>query len=207
MPPRKPKHLQKSHAETTAENYFPVDETMIKRAVEKTIIPLNENPEKIEILSLQKNVISKKRKKKSKESKKSSVKKVSKQFVEKSWAPEEITLKKDGYELVITEKPQAALKISSALGKSVKRDFHGIPYYEVSRDKRKIIVACAVGHLFTLKQMSGSGFPVFDIKWVPNFLAKKNDFTKKYYDTILKLAKEARRTKNLTTYEDRKSTR
>ena len=191
MPPRKPKHLQKSHAETTAENYFPVDETMIKRAVEKTIIPLNENPEKIEILSLQKNVISKKRKKKSKESKKSSVKKVSKQFVEKSWAPEEITLKKDGYELVITEKPQAALKISSALGKSVKRDFHGIPYYEVSRDGKKIIVACAVGHLFTLKQMSGKGFPVFDIKWVPNFIAKKNDFTKKYYDTILKLSRDA----------------
>src|SRR3989338_370308 len=194
MPPRKPKHLQKSKAETTAENYFPVDETTLKRAVEKIIKPVEEKLEKVEILSLQKSAKPKKQKTGIARKRKNSVKKIPKKIPEKfqkDFVPEKISLKKGSYELVITEKPQAALKISSALGKSVKRDFHGIPYYEVSRDKRKIIVACAVGHLFTLKQMSGSGFPVFDIKWVPNFMAKKNDFTKKYYDAILKLAKEA----------------
>ena len=188
MPPRKPKHLQKTKGEATAENYFPVDETALKRAVEKDIKPPEENSEKIEILSLK----PKEEKRKKIYPKKTRIKKLDKkEKIQKDFIPKKISLKKGSYELVITEKPQAALKISSALGKSVKRDFHGIPYYEVSRDKRKIIVACAVGHLFTLKQMSGSGFPVFDIKWVPNFMAKKNDFTKKYYDAILKLAKEA----------------
>ncbi|MEK6819775.1 MAG: DNA topoisomerase I [Nanoarchaeota archaeon] len=189
MPPRKPKHLQKSKAETTAENYFPVDETMVKRAVEKEIKPL-ENIEKIEVLSL---------KPKEKKKRKTSVKKTKaktkkgKNFEKTAvdFIPEEISLKKNGYELIITEKPQAAMKIASALGDATKRNFQGIPYYEVSRDGKKIVVACAVGHLFTLKQMSGKGFPVFDIKWIPNFLAKKSDFTGKYYDTISKLAKEA----------------
>src|SRR3989344_4835197 len=191
MPPRKPKHLQKSKAEATAENYFPVDETTLKRAVEKIIKPVEEKLEKVEILSLQKSAKPKKQKTPVSRKRKNSAKKIPKKIAEKDFIPEKISLKKGSYELVITEKPQAALKISSALGKSVKRDFHGIPYYEVSRDGKKIIVACAVGHLFTLKQMSGKGFPVFDIKWVPNFIAKKNDFTKKYYDTILKLSRDA----------------
>ncbi len=104
-----------------------------------------------------------------------------------------ILLKKDGYELIITEKPQAALKIASALGVSTKRELvKSVPYYEVDRNGEKLIVACAVGHLFTLKQNSkGTAVPTFDISWVPNYLVKKGDFTKKYYDTILKLAKNA----------------
>ena len=67
-----------------------------------------------------------------------------------------------------------------------------MPYYEVSRQGKKIIVACAVGHLFTLAQkQNGSGIPVFDIRWVPNYMARKGDFSKKYYDVLLKLAKDA----------------
>jgi DNA topoisomerase-1 len=109
------------------------------------------------------------------------------------YVPPKIILKEKGYELIITEKPQAALKISSALGTSTKREFtKSVPYYEVDRQGKKIIVACAVGHLFTLKQnIPGSTVPIFDISWVPNYLVRKGDFTKKYYDTILKLAKNA----------------
>ena len=108
------------------------------------------------------------------------------------YKPLKISLKKDGYELVITEKPQAALKIASALGNVKKRDLKKVPYYEVDRDGESIVVACAVGHLFTLKQnVAGSSVPVFDISWVPNYLALKKDFTKRYYDTLLKLAKDA----------------
>ncbi|MEK6832447.1 MAG: DNA topoisomerase I, partial [Nanoarchaeota archaeon] len=104
----------------------------------------------------------------------------------------EISLRKNGYELIITEKPQAALKIASSLGNAVQRNFNKIPYYEVERGNKKIIVACAVGHLFTLKQKNtGYQIPVFDISWVPNYLARKGDFTKRYYDTLLKLAKES----------------
>ncbi|OGJ17066.1 DNA topoisomerase I [Candidatus Pacearchaeota archaeon RBG_13_33_26] len=94
--------------------------------------------------------------------------------------------------MIITEKPQAALKIASALGSSEKRNLYGIPYYELNKNGNRIIVACAVGHLFTLTQTEkNSGFPVFDIKWVPNYLVRKKDFTKKYYDTLLSLVKNA----------------
>jgi DNA topoisomerase-1 len=101
-------------------------------------------------------------------------------------------LKERGYELIVTEKPQAALKIASALGNATQRNFNKISYYELERNNKKIIVACAVGHLFTLKQKNGGyQIPTFDISWIPNFLARKGDFTKRYYDTILKLAKES----------------
>ena len=104
-------------------------------------------------------------------------------------------MKKNGYELIITEKPQAAMKISSDLGKSEKNNFQKVPYYEINRQGKKIIVACAVGHLFTLIQnpsnTEGAKIPVFDIIWMPNFMVRKNDFTKRYHDTILKLAKNA----------------
>ncbi|MBS3124575.1 DNA topoisomerase I [Candidatus Woesearchaeota archaeon] len=103
-----------------------------------------------------------------------------------------INLKQNGYELIITEKPQAALKISNALGKTIQKDINKIPYYELERNGKKIIVACAVGHLFTLKQNSSAKqIPSFDISWIPNYLARKKDFTKRYYDAILKLVKNA----------------
>jgi DNA topoisomerase I len=112
---------------------------------------------------------------------------------QEKYLPPKILLKKDGYELIITEKPQAALKIASALGVSTKRELvRSVPYYEVDRKGEKLIVACAVGHLFTLKQNNpGTTVPTFDISWVPNYLVRKGDFTKKYYDTLLKLAKNA----------------
>jgi len=135
--------------------------------------PLKKNLEKIEQFTVLK--------KKFKKSKKA-----------KEYSHPEISLKKSGYELIITEKPQAALKIASALGNAIQQNYNKIPYYEVKRGNKRIVVACAVGHLFTLKQRSGGyQIPTFDISWIPNFLARKKDFTKRYYDTILKLAKEA----------------
>lgn len=174
----------KSKEQKLAENYFPVDANDVKYAIEKTYKPQGTGIAQ---------VIETKGKKKRK-----SVKKILKSKKGKSssgiknYEPPKITLKKGGYELVITEKPQAALKIADALGKSEKNNLHGIPYYEVNRNGARIVVACAVGHLFTLTQIQkGSGFPVFDIKWVPNYLVRKKDFTKKYYDTLLSFAKNA----------------
>ncbi len=179
----KPKTHLKTKAELTAEGYFPVDESVVKRAVEKAVNSEG-NLEKIEILSLKPKV------KKRKVGKTAKGKKTKKEF-----SPKEIQLKKTGYELIITEKPQAAKKIASALGVSIKNNYHGVPYYEVSRDGKNIVVACAVGHLFTLKQKNfGEKLPVFEISWIPNFLARKRgraDFTEKYYNTILNLAKNA----------------
>jgi len=174
----------KSKEQKLAENYFPVDAGDVKYAIEKAYKPQGTGIAQ---------VIETKGRKKKKTFKKSSKSKKGKTSSEiKNYEPQEVTLKKDGYELVITEKPQAALKIADALGKSTKNNLHGIPYYEVDRKGKRIIVACAVGHLFTLTQVErGIGFPVFDIKWVPNYLVRKKDFTKKYYDTLLNFAKNA----------------
>ncbi len=191
---RKPK---KSREEKIVENYFPVSQENLKYAVEKPVKSLlvdNYPIETIEITEEEKSKTKKKRKTYSKKTyaKKSPNKKFTRKKSDISFSPQEINLQKNGYELIITEKPQAAMKIASALGRMEKRNYGGISYYEVDRNGKEIVVACAVGHLFTLSQKkSGSSVPVFDIQWFPNFLVRKNDFTKKYYDTILKLAKSA----------------
>jgi len=172
-----PRKQKKTKEEKIAENFFPVDPENIKRTIEKKYKkPDRRALEKEEKIS------------KRKYRKKGTVKRTKK----KEFFPPKIKLKKDGYELVITEKPQAALKIASSLGKSTKKSERGVAYYEVVRNGKKIVVACAVGHLFTLSQNnSRASIPVFDIKWMPNYLVRARDFSKKYYDTLSKLAKKA----------------
>lgn len=169
-----PRKQKKTKEEKIAEEFFPVDEDDLKYAIEKKYKkPDRKSLEKVEKPS--------KRKKKTTKSK-----------TKKEFKIPKIKLKPKGYELIITEKPQAALKIASSLGKSTKKSDRNIPYYEVERDGKKMIVACAVGHLFTLKQnIPGSNIPIFDIAWMPNYLVRKKDFSKKYYDTLSKLMKNA----------------
>jgi DNA topoisomerase-1 len=170
------KKQKKTKEERIAENFFPVNPADLKKTVEKEYKkPDRKSLEKVETT----------KEKPKKRTKKPKTKKI-------EYKPKKIKLKKDGYELVVTEKPQAALKIASALGKSTKKNEKGIPYYEVERNGEKIIVACAVGHLFTLNQTKPrSTLPVFDITWVPNYIVRTRDFSKKYYDTLLKLMKGA----------------
>ncbi|MCF7910386.1 DNA topoisomerase I [Candidatus Pacearchaeota archaeon] len=210
-----PKKVPQTKEEKTAGNYFPVDSSNVKYAIEKTYKkPSIEDVEKII------GVIPGKKSPKRKYSKKKTYKRkaVKKKFSRNSgqtqsqkiqnFSPPDIKLQKNSYELVITEKPQAANKIASALGKAIRKDTgrQGVSYYEVQRGDKKIIVACAVGHLFTLKQISPgkANEPVFDIKWVPNYLAQKpgkTDFTKKYHDQILTLAKKASKITVATDYD------
>jgi len=97
---------------------------------------------------------------------------------------------KGGYILIITEKPQAAMKIASSLGNPRSLSENGAPYYELEREGKKIVVACAVGHLFALKQDAGEkGWPVYKISWVPGF--EKSAWTKKYYSLLAKLCRNA----------------
>ena len=92
--------------------------------------------------------------------------------------------------LIITEKPQAALKIASALGNARKYSENNVPFYEVQRNNKTIVVASAVGHLFNLAQTKGqTGWPIFAMEWVPAF--QKTAFTKRYYEVIKKLAHRA----------------
>nr|QBM01384.1 DNA topoisomerase 1 [uncultured archaeon] len=99
--------------------------------------------------------------------------------------------KRGNYELIITEKPQAALKIADALADNApKRNLvNGVPYYEITHENKNIVVACAVGHLFGLRSEE-RGFPIFNVEWIPSY-KEKNDFTKKYYQVISSLVKNA----------------
>jgi len=101
------------------------------------------------------------------------------------------------YTLIIAEKPNAANKIAIALaeGKAIKESMNQVPYYRITRGKKDIVVACAVGHLYGLSQKKGEkkwAFPVFDIEWQPAHETRKTAaFSKKYLQAIKKLAKEA----------------
>lgn len=208
--PKKAK--EKSVAERTAEEYFPVSPENIKRTTEKlekpTPVPSIIRSVEKAVAEPEKDILTYRKKtrvsrangkpkiprKKKAAGKKPFGKKPAFKKSFKKFEPAKITLGEKGYELIITEKPQAALKIASALGSAAQRNAGGVSYYEVKRknSKNNIIVACAVGHLFTLRQNSpGADVPVFDIGWVPNFMALKKDFTKRYYDVLSRLAKDA----------------
>ncbi len=211
------KKQKKSREEKAIESDFRVNESDVKYATEKMVKPLP--PEKL--IEITEKIVKKTsdkivkqgsiEKKYSKLEKKQLEKvesfnvikkRVRKSKTAKEYSPPKVKLKSSGYELIITEKPQAALKIANALGESIQKNMNKVPYYEVLRRENKIIVACAVGHLFTLKQnKAGSQVPIFDISWIPNFLARKGDFTKRYYDTILKLVKDARSITIATDYD------
>ncbi|XRP97461.1 DNA topoisomerase I [Methanocaldococcus sp. 16A] len=95
--------------------------------------------------------------------------------------------------LIICEKPSVAKKIANALGKAKKKSIDGVPYYELERDGKKIIVASAVGHLFTLVEKENKEFgtyPVFDVKWAPASVEKGKEYVNKYIKVLKKLSKE-----------------
>ena len=78
------------------------------------------------------------------------------------------------YTLIITEKPDAANRIATALdtkGKPQKQNKNGVPYYQAYRNG-EIVVVPALGHLYTITSKQ-KGYPVFDYHWVPLYLAKK----------------------------------
>lgn len=95
--------------------------------------------------------------------------------------------------LIITEKPQAAQKIAFALGAPRTKTDLGVSYYELQRDGNIILVASAVGHLFNLEYKEGQrGWPIFEVEWRPSYEKKGSAFTKKYYDSLKKLARRAK---------------
>jgi DNA topoisomerase-1 len=106
--------------------------------------------------------------------------------------------------VIITEKPQAAEKISAALsgGRARRYSDSGVSYFEFEKNSERIVVACAVGHLFSLSQdVKGSDYPIFEISWKPNFEVRKKDFTKKYYLNLKKLVKRAKEIIIATDYD------
>lgn len=101
-------------------------------------------------------------------------------------------LLKNGYTLIISEKPKAGSAISRALSRSlIECRESGVPYW-IIRDKGKVfVVASTAGHLFSL-YTNKRGFPVFDYEWVPRWKAEKGaGHLKKFYKVLSKLAKGA----------------
>src|SRR5689334_13788004 len=100
-----------------------------------------------------------------------------------------------GYEMIICEKPSTAEKIAGALadGKPVKHAENGVSYYELSHKGKDIVVASAVGHLYTVAEKKKSfKYPSYDVEWqLAADVSKDAAFSRKYAQAIKKLAKGA----------------
>ncbi|MBS3126564.1 DNA topoisomerase I [Candidatus Woesearchaeota archaeon] len=99
-------------------------------------------------------------------------------------------------ELIITEKPSSAKKVAEALAdtKPVQKKRKQTSYFELTHNKKKVLVTSAVGHLYGLVEAKKDGwtYPVFDIKWEPTYLSSKElKFVKEYIDTISDLCAKA----------------
>jgi len=100
------------------------------------------------------------------------------------------------YTLIVTEKPDAASRIASALdaeGKAEKIVENGVPYY-VAKRSEDIVVVPALGHLYTVasKKRGKKGYPVFDFHWVPRYLAERGAARiRTWLKVISKLAENA----------------
>lgn len=97
--------------------------------------------------------------------------------------------------LIVTEKPDAALRIATALDKNERPEKmynRGVPYYIVERNG-KIVVVPALGHLYTItSEKKGRDYPVFNYRWVPRHVTEINAVRiRTWIQTISDLAKDA----------------
>lgn len=177
-------------------NFVPVDEGDVARAIEVRVKDRNSE----EIIEGGIKIKRMWNERKEKKFGKKKIKSAGKKTVQNSgmnWEmkiPGPKKLKEKGIALIITEKPQAAQKIADALadGKVVKRSLNNVNYYDLEKNGKQISIVSAVGHLFSVAQIKARNkWPTFDIAWAPNYTVRKNDFTKKYYNTIAKLCKNA----------------
>jgi DNA topoisomerase-1 len=80
------------------------------------------------------------------------------------------------YTLIVTEKPDAANQIATALdekNKPRKAALQGVPYYEAYRNG-EIVIVPALGHLYTVAaKHKVQGYPIFEYQWVPRYQAEK----------------------------------
>ncbi|VVB66476.1 Reverse gyrase [Candidatus Gugararchaeum adminiculabundum] len=102
--------------------------------------------------------------------------------------------------LIVCEKPSVASRVAQALSQGVNgaKKSGKITYFEIERDGEKMLIAPAVGHLYTIVQTAKQkGYPVFDVTWGPSHKSSKEAaFTKPYLDNLTKLGKK----KGITEY-------
>lgn len=95
--------------------------------------------------------------------------------------------------LMVAEKPKVARRLADALGDPEEESNRGVTNYRLDTDMGEVVIAPAVGHVFTLEQKSGEWtYPVFDIEWVPSFESDDGaDYVKKYYNNLQDVSEEA----------------
>jgi len=87
-----------------------------------------------------------------------------------------------------------AQKIAAAIGSAQRKAHSGVQYYEVETTEGKVLVAPAVGHIFSLQETGNkkwnTEYPVFEIEWDPIYEVQKGaEYTKAYINNIKELSK------------------
>lgn len=112
-----------------------------------------------------------------------------------------------GYTLIISEKSEAARRIASALddkGIPDELKVYGISYYSAISGGKQLIIAPAVGHLYTIApDRKGRNFyPVFDVHWASaHSVNKKASRTKRWIKALEKLSDDATDFVSATDYD------
>lgn len=97
-------------------------------------------------------------------------------------------------QIILAEKPKVAQRIAMAVGENIKQKRHGqVSYYEGTHNGEEIVVAPAVGHVYSLAEKTRSaGYPVFDIEWRAAYEVDSGAaYTKQYVDVLQSLGKKA----------------
>jgi DNA topoisomerase-1 len=109
-------------------------------------------------------------------------------------------------QLIVAEKPSVAGKIANAIGRAQKKNRAGVPYYEVDTGGETVLVAPAVGHVYSLQETENKkwnlNYPQFNIEWDPIYEVQKGSaYTKGYINNIKELAKQADEFVNACDYD------
>lgn len=111
-------------------------------------------------------------------------------------------LPREGYLLIIAEKPKAARSIAYALSSSpFQCRYRGAPYWVLNKDGQRVVVAPVAGHLFSL-YTSVHDIPVFDYIWAPRWEAERGaSHTRKFYYLMKYLSKASLSVVNACDYD------
>jgi DNA topoisomerase-1 len=96
-------------------------------------------------------------------------------------------------QLILAEKPKVAKRIATAICRNIKQKRYGrVIYYEGTHNGAEIIVASAIGHIYTLAEKEKSNnYPVFDIEWRPAYeVDNELSYTKQYIALLEELGKK-----------------
>jgi DNA topoisomerase-1 len=93
--------------------------------------------------------------------------------------------------LIIAEKPNVAKRIASSLGEAKAHKKGRAKYYSI--DEKGILIASAVGHLYSLRQARPiDKYPFFDIKWTsPGEYDDKMRYIDQYIKVLRDLSSES----------------